>query len=74
MFYLVREQGSRAFKSGELWMTDLVTGHTEAALPGVSMTDFDLAPDGERLVFSALGLEGHSHVWVAPLDRRLPPK
>ena len=55
-------------------MTDLATGRTEAVLPGVSMSEFDLAPDGERITFAALDAEGNSHPWVAPLDRRTPPK
>lgn len=74
LFYLVRNQASRAFKSGELWMTDLATGRTEAVLPGVSMTDFDIAPDGARVAFAALDAAGDSHAWVASLDRRIPPK
>ena len=55
-------------------MTDLTTGRTEAVLPGVSMSEFDLARDGERITFAALDTEGNSHLWVAPLDRRTPPK
>ena len=74
VFYLVRMPGSRAFKSGELWMTDLATGRTGAVLPGVSMSEFDLSPDGELITFGALDAEGNSHVWVAPLDRRTPPR
>jgi DNA-binding winged helix-turn-helix (wHTH) protein/Tol biopolymer transport system component len=74
LLYLVRKQGSRAFKSGGLWMTDLPTGRTEAVLPGVSMTEFDIAPDGERLAFAALDGEGNPHAWLAQLDPRIPPK
>ena len=74
LYYLVRKQGSRAFISGELWMTDLDSGRTEAVLPGVSMREFDIAPDGELVAFTALDAEETSHVWVAPLDRRTPPK
>ena len=74
IFYLVRTPGSRAFRSGELWMTDLTTGRAGAVLPGVSMSEFDVAPDGERITFAALDAEGNSHAWVAPLDRHTPPK
>jgi len=74
LFYLVRKRGSRAFKSGELWMTDLATGRIEAVLPGVSMTEFDLAPDGEHLAFTALDEEGNPHAWLAQLDAHIPPK
>ena len=55
-------------------MTDLDSGRTEAVLPGVSMSESDIAPDGEHVAFAALDAEGNSHVWVAPLDRRTPPK
>jgi Tol biopolymer transport system component/DNA-binding winged helix-turn-helix (wHTH) protein len=74
LFYLVRKQGSRAFISGELWMTDLDSGRTVALLPGVSMTEFDIAPDGERVAFATPDGEGTLHAWVAALDRRTPPR
>jgi hypothetical protein len=48
---LVRKQGSRASEPGELWVTDLDSGWTEAVLPGTSMSDFDIAPDGDRMAF-----------------------
>jgi eukaryotic-like serine/threonine-protein kinase len=74
LFYLIRKQGSRAYRSGELRVTDLDSGRTEAVLPGVSVSEFDISPDGQRVAFAALDAEGNSHVWVAPLDRRTPPK
>jgi len=74
LYYLVRKHGSRAFKSGELWMTNLDSDRTEPVLPGVSMSEFDIAPDGELVTFTALDPEGNSHPWVAPLDRSRPPK
>jgi len=74
VYYLVRKPGSRAYKSGELWMTDLDSGRAEPVLPGVSMTGFDIAPDGELVTFTALDQEENLHVWVAPLDRSSPPK
>ncbi len=54
VYYLVRKPGSRAYKSGELWMTDLDSERAEPVLPGVSMTGFDIAPDGELVTFTAL--------------------
>ena len=73
LYYLVRKQSSRALK-GQLWMTDLNSGRSEAVLPGVSVSEFTIAPDGERVVYAALDAEETSHVWMAPLDRRAPPK
>jgi Tol biopolymer transport system component/DNA-binding winged helix-turn-helix (wHTH) protein len=74
LFYLVAKRGSRAFNSGELWMTDLDSDRTEAVLPGVSMSEFDIAPDGERVTFVSQDAEEAWHVWVASLDSRTPPK
>jgi Tol biopolymer transport system component len=74
LFYLVGKRGSRAFNSGELWMTDLDSDRTEAVLPGVSMSEFDIAPDGERVTFGAKDAEEAWHVWLASLDHRTPPK
>jgi Tol biopolymer transport system component len=74
LFYLVRKQGSRAFNSGELWMADLDSGRTEAVLPGISITNFDIAPDGERVAFEAHDAEETGHAWVAPLDHSTPPR
>jgi Tol biopolymer transport system component/DNA-binding winged helix-turn-helix (wHTH) protein len=74
LFYLVRKQGSRLFTPGELWMADLDSGKNQAVLPGVLMTEFDIAPDGERVAFSAPDARGNSHVWLAPIDRRTAPK
>ena len=73
VFYLVRKQGSFGFISGELWATDLDSGRTSPVLPGVSMTGFDIAPDGERVAFAALDERGALHAWVAALDRRKSP-
>jgi hypothetical protein len=74
LYYLVRKRDSRAFNSGELWMTDLNSSRTEAVLPGASMSEFDISPDGKQVTFAALDAEGNSHIWVAPLDCRTPPK
>ena len=74
LYYLVRKQGSRAYISAELWMADSESGRTEALLPGVAMSEFDVAPNGKLVAFSAPDAEGHPHIWVAPLDRRTPPK
>lgn len=69
LFYLVRKRGSRPFNSAELRIADLDSGRTAAALPGVLMSDFDIAPDGELVTFEEAG-----HVWVASLDRSTPPR
>jgi hypothetical protein len=74
LFYLVRKEGSRSWQSGELWVADLGSGQTEAVLPGISMSSFDLARDGKRVAFASPNEEGSSRVWIASLDRRTPPQ
>lgn len=74
LFYLVRKQVSREFFTGELWVADLDSGRGEAVLPGISMNDFEIAPDGERVAFTSLDAQGTPHLWLARLDRRTVPK
>ena len=74
LFYLLHKGASRAYKSGELWATDLDSGASEVVLSGVSMSEFHLAPEGDRVAFVAQDAQGISHAWIAPLDRRTPPK
>ena len=35
---------------------------------------FDIAPDGRQLVFFSPDREGKPRLWLAPLDRRSPPR
>jgi DNA-binding winged helix-turn-helix (wHTH) protein/Tol biopolymer transport system component len=74
VFYLVRTESSRAYTSGELWTADLDSGRSAAVLPGIAMNEFHLSPDGERVAFATQDAQSTSHVWVASLDRRSPPK
>lgn len=73
LYYLVRAGVARGFSSGELWMTDLADGSRERLFPGLSITSYDVSPDGERVVFAAVGQDGKSRIWLARLDRRTPP-
>jgi DNA-binding winged helix-turn-helix (wHTH) protein/Tol biopolymer transport system component len=74
LFYLLHKEGSRAYKSGELWAADLDSGASEAVLPGILMSEFHLSPNGDQVAFEAQDAQGTSHAWIAPLDRRTPPK
>ena len=74
LFYLARKESSRAWKSGELWMADLESGRTESVLPGILITDFDLAPDGKRVAFTSLNEQANSRIWISALDHHTPPQ
>jgi len=74
LFYLVRRTPARMDEYGELWATDLKIRRTERIVADFVITGFDISPDGQRLLFAALDPSGKSHLWLAALDRRSPPK
>jgi Tol biopolymer transport system component len=75
LYYLVRRHGvSGQFVSGELWVADLETDRSERLLPGTLVGGYDISPDGTEVVFSAKDKDNHSHVGLASLDLRFPPR
>ena len=79
LFYLARFRGRGHFSAGlfldgDLWAADLHTNHSEPLLPSFPVTGYSVAPDGKRAACSALDSAGKSHLWLASLDRRSPPK
>jgi hypothetical protein len=74
LFYLLRKRGSRTYQSGELWMAEVASGRTELVLPGISMSEFDVESNLDRVAYTSLDSDGNPHAWVAPLDRSKPPK
>ena len=78
LYYLIRSAPGREILSnlavGELWEMDLQSGATQAMLPGFSVTEFSLSPDGHEIAFSALAGDGTQRIWVAPLDRSSAPR
>jgi hypothetical protein len=40
----------------------------------ILMSEFHLSPNGDHVAFEAQNAQGMSHAWIAPLDRRNPPK
>ena len=81
LVYAVLRSGSPELS--ELWIADMSSGLNEPLLPGFAVaegrvsggsTSFDLSPDGRLVVMQAVDREGKSRIWVAPLDRRSPPR
>ena len=56
----------------ELWRTWVDSGKSEAVFPGVSMTAFDLPPDGKEVVYTTAASDGTTQLWLAPVDRSFP--
>ena len=75
LYYLVEQPGRLGTPATTaLMVSDLQSGHSEPALPGVSMNTFTLSPDGRQIVFAATSSSGQSRLWIASLDRRHPPR
>ena len=59
---------------GELWASDLESGRAEPLVPGFQVLGYDLSADGQQVVMEATDREGKYGLWLAPLDRRSPPR
>jgi hypothetical protein len=69
VYYLLRKNTSDA---AELWSTELDSGMSHSALPGVSLIDFDISHDGQQVAFTSR--KGSDlEISIAPLDRSAPP-
>jgi DNA-binding winged helix-turn-helix (wHTH) protein/Tol biopolymer transport system component len=71
LYYLLRHA---ADLYPELWRLTLDTGKAEAVFPGTSMVAYDVSPDGKQVVYTDLGRDGISQVWLAPMDRSSPAR
>ena len=71
-------RGSQAYTDAtELWSADLDSGHNERLLPGFKMfgsSMYDISEDGSQVVVAARDRDGKDRLWLAPLDRRSPPR
>jgi Tol biopolymer transport system component len=74
LYYLVRRGRAQWFTSGELWVAQLDSGRAERLLPDLEVTSYDVSADGVEIALAALDAGGKSHLWLAPLDRRRPPR
>lgn len=68
--------------ASELWIAELDSGRSEPLLPGfavamvgpLSLTGFDISPDGRQVVMASPDSGDKLRLWVAPLDRGAPPR
>ena len=60
----------------ELWIADVDTARSEPLLPGFEIVAnaYDISPDGRTVVVEAPDSGGKHRLWLAPLDRRSPPR
>jgi eukaryotic-like serine/threonine-protein kinase len=57
----------------ELWKRDMVSGEQEKVLPGYSMQDYSVSPDGKFVAFTVTDTTRRASIWVAPSDRSSSP-
>ena len=68
--------------SSELWVAELDSGRSEPLLPGFAVAatgsrsygSYDISPDSRRVVVASPDGDGKLRLWLAPLDRRSPPR
>jgi Tol biopolymer transport system component/tRNA A-37 threonylcarbamoyl transferase component Bud32 len=67
--------------SSELWVAELDSGRSEALLSGFAVglagphsQSYDISPDGRQVVVASPDSGGKLRLWLAPLDRRSPPR
>ena len=69
--YYLRAPSSRA--PTELRRLHLSTNLQEALLPGFTVIDYNISPD-EREVAFATERDGEKQIWIAAIDRHVPPR
>ena len=77
--YRILKGSNRWSDPSELWVLDLTSGHSEPLFPGLQLVGgqglaYDISFDGREVVAGALDREGKPRLWLAPIDRSLPPR
>ena len=75
--YRLLKGSQPASDATELWLADVDSGRNEPLLPGFSLRGlyvYDISPDGSEVVVTLRDDEGKDRLWLAPLDRRTPPR
>jgi Tol biopolymer transport system component len=67
--------------SNQLRLAEIDSGRSESLLAGfalvgnnVGLSTYDISPDGLQVVVTAADSRGKPRLWLAPLDRRSPPR
>jgi hypothetical protein len=60
--------------AADLRSVDLATGKSDTLLSGQSVTAYAMSRDEKEVAFTTTNADGQSQIWLAPLDRRTPPR
>jgi len=72
LYYIVREHAGKLL-SGELWLSDLNSGHKEQLVAGISIARYSVSPDGKKVAFTR-GDSDRPGIWIWSLDRYASPR
>jgi Tol biopolymer transport system component len=74
LYCLRRVTASHSYFSGELWVTDIVSGASERLFPGLVLTHYSISRDGTRVVFATEQGVAGSGIWVGWVDGTQAPR
>ena len=77
LYYVIRRNGltgAFARQDGELWVADLASGSSQRLLGDTLITGYSISADDTQAVFSTKDEQNRSHLWLASLDFRFPPR
>ena len=60
--------------AADLRSVDLATGKSDTLMSGQSVTAYAISRDEKEVAFTTTNADGLSQIWLAPLDRRTPPR
>jgi len=60
--------------AADLRSVDLATGKSDTLLSGQSVAAYAISRDEKEVAFTTTNADGGSQIWLAPLDRRTPPR
>jgi serine/threonine protein kinase len=60
--------------SADLRSVDLATGKSDTLLSGQSVSAYAISREEKDVAFTTTNANGQSQIWLAPLDRRTPPR
>jgi DNA-binding winged helix-turn-helix (wHTH) protein/Tol biopolymer transport system component len=75
--YLIAKEATSKFawfrNPSELRVVDLGSGGSQVVVSGFDVHDYDVSRDGKQVVIATTDQEGKHRLWVAQLDRSVPP-
>jgi hypothetical protein len=59
---------------GELWVTDLASGHSQRIAPELQPLEYNISRDGQSVAMIVSDTEGKLRLWLAPVNRSSAPR